>query len=283
MNAKMDTSSENSALVTKGGVHHQEKLLGSGQTHEKYSTSLAILALLKNPMLDMIHPIMYLKAAGDIFAIDMLISWILTFIFNPGVRKDNPLLERLGYDNLCVGWDTPPANIVASVIYMFCFYLIMRFCFLIHVRCSLDPDTSTFTDWSYKIFGLASAGFILVFMIPPTQSVYGHSLPFIFFIIGRGMIVLALAFEEWTTIDSKGRLFFYYYATVSVILPVVILSEYAYFDIYGEKSPWPAKITMVIDYSWFVCLALTSKVLPNNIVLNRSFELADAGDIKAVV
>jgi len=277
----MDMSGENSGLVTKGGVHHQEEKLRSDQTHEEYSNS-TLLALLKNPMLEWIHPIMYLKAAGDLLAIVLLISWILTFIFNPVIVKDNPLLERLGYNNLCVGWDTPPASFVASVLYMFCFYLIVRFCVLVHIRCSLDPNTSAFTNWSYKIFGLASAGFILVFMIPPTQSVYGHSLPFIFFIIGRGMIVLALAFEEWTTIDSKGRLFFYVYATISLILPVMYLSEYIYFDIYGEKSPWPGKITMAMDYSWFACLALTSKFLPNSMVLHRSFELVDDDDSKAV-
>ena len=161
---------------------------------------------------------------------------------------------------------------------MFTFHLVMRFCFLVHVRCSLDPDSSAFTNWSNKIFGLAAAGFILVFMIPPTQNVYGHSLPFIFYILGRGMVVLALAFEEWEIIDSKGKLFFYFYATISVIMPVVILSEYAYFDIHGEKSPWPGKITMAIDYSWFACLALTSKFLPNSMVLHRSFELVDADD-----
>lgn len=285
-------SSEYSSLVTKSGVYHQEKKWDNIKSlihaddiafHEEHSTGSALLALLKNPMMDWIHPSMYLKAAGEIFALDMLISWTLTFIFNPGVVDDNPLLERLDYNNLCVGWDTFPANIVASVIYMFVFYLIMRFCFLIHARCSLNSDSSAFTDWSNKMFAFSSAFFILVFMIPPTQNVYGHSLPFIFYILSRGMIVLALAFEEWDTIDGKGRFFFYFYATISLVLPVVILCEYIYFDFKTEKSPWPGKITMVIDYSWFACLALTSKFLPNGMVLHRSFELFDDGAIKAVV
>ena len=56
--------------------------------------------LMKDPMLDTIPPVIFLKAAGDGLFITLLVSWIFTLIFHPEVIADNPLKERLGFNNL---------------------------------------------------------------------------------------------------------------------------------------------------------------------------------------
>mmetsp|Transcript_11554 Transcript_11554/g.32003 ORF Transcript_11554/g.32003 Transcript_11554/m.32003 type:complete len:113 (+) Transcript_11554:314-652(+) len=63
------------------------------------------------------------------------------------------------------------------------------------------------------------------------------------------------------------------YGAISMALPIIYLSEYAYYEKHGKKSPWPYQITMILDYGWFFCLAVTAKFIPSNMVARRSFEL----------
>ena len=58
-------------------------------------------------------PERYLEAAGECFILMIGVSWALTMAFNPDVTRDNKLLDRVGYNNMCVGFDSPPARYVA--------------------------------------------------------------------------------------------------------------------------------------------------------------------------
>jgi hypothetical protein len=58
-------------------------------------------------------PERYLEAAGETFILMLLVSWALTAAFNPAILADNKLRDRVGYNNLCVGFDSPPARYVA--------------------------------------------------------------------------------------------------------------------------------------------------------------------------
>jgi hypothetical protein len=53
-----------------------------------------------------------------------------------------------------------------------------------------------------------------------------------------------------------------------------LICEYLYFEIHGQKSPWPSTITMVVDYTWFSHLCVLPFMLPNDIILVRTMELA---------
>ncbi|CAJ1457644.1 unnamed protein product [Effrenium voratum] len=72
------------------------------------------------------NPEEYAAAAGELLVISIIISWILTYFFNYGIIADNQLKRRLGYNNLCVGWDEPPAQLVAAPIFVGIIWLQMR-------------------------------------------------------------------------------------------------------------------------------------------------------------
>ena len=58
----------------------------------------------------------YLAASGEVIALAMAMSWIMAAIWNRDAIRDNPLLDRLGYNNVCVAWDEPPALYPACVL-----------------------------------------------------------------------------------------------------------------------------------------------------------------------
>ena len=47
-----------------------------------------------DPQADDIPPVIFLKGAGEALFLTLLISWIITAIFNPSVIRDNPLKDR---------------------------------------------------------------------------------------------------------------------------------------------------------------------------------------------
>jgi len=240
---------------------------------------LALLYLLKNLLSEDLHPMTYLKAAGEGLFVTLLLSWILTWIFNPDVPGNNPLLTRLGYNNLCVGWDTPPAQYLAAIMWITVAYLALRFTFTNHVRYMLSSRHIPYKSFGMAanvLFTLAVLAFVLCLMIPPTVSVWFHTLPFIGYIIGRYLIILALCLEVWSSLPVGTRVFCYVYGFISAALPIIYLSEYAYYEQYQEKSPWPWYVTFVLDYAWFACLALTSKLVPYHTVIRRRFDLDES-------
>ncbi|CAE7172060.1 KIN10 [Symbiodinium pilosum] len=65
-----------------------------------------------------LNPEDYAAASGELLVIAMVLSWILTYFFAPEIIKDNELKRRVGYNNLCVGWDEAPAKYVAAPIFV---------------------------------------------------------------------------------------------------------------------------------------------------------------------
>jgi hypothetical protein len=249
--------------------HHATSFAFAEET--KFSNGL--LVLMQNPYRYSIPPTIYLKAAGEGLFLTLLVSWIITFIFNPSIIRENPLKTRLGYNNLCVGWDSAPAAYIAVVLWIAVGYLGLRFAYMNQLRFSLDPAPNTFGVVANVCYGIGLCVFTLVLVIPPTQSVWMHSIPFIGYIWARFLIVWALFLEDWGTVTARGKIFLYFYAFVSAVLPIIYLSEYAYYAHYGAKSHWPYQITFGLDYAWFACLALTAKFLPSAIVIHQSFLL----------
>lgn len=223
-------------------------------------------------------PNTYLQAATEVIALTLALSWILTFIFNPNVIASNPLLDRLGYNNVCVGWDTFPANIVGVVGTSIGVHLGLRFVHLNESRTKLLGDklserSKTYGLISSKAFALALVMMPIIFAVPPTISVYAHSLPFLFFIVASAAVLLGRFIMFQDELSQTKAIYICIFSLCSFIYPVVLLCEYRYYDVYGEKSPWPGILTMTIDYSWFALLSLMPVMLPKDIVLLRDYKL----------
>ena len=124
-----------------------------------------------------------------------------------------------------------------------------------------------------KAFAISAVLMPVIFVIPPTKSVYLHSLPFMCFIVSSALVLLG-RFVMFQDELSQGRvLYILFFCLLSISFPMILLGEYLYFTLYGEKSPWPGTITMIVDYSWFALMSLLPFMLPNDIVLVKTTEL----------
>lgn len=64
-----------------------------------------------------IYPRQYLAACAELLGLAMVVSGIITYIFNPKQFEENPIKRMVGFNDPCVVWDAPPALYVAFVIF----------------------------------------------------------------------------------------------------------------------------------------------------------------------
>jgi len=129
-----------------------------------------------------LNPEDYSGAVGELFAVVIAMSWTLTLIFEPDIVKKNVLRDRLGYNNVCVGFDAYPANVFAAFFWALVVFFICRYAELDIMRLDLnwemgDKNKNQIPLWKYRFvyisniwLGLAYAFFIGCFVINPGYS-----------------------------------------------------------------------------------------------------------------
>ena len=113
-------------------------------------------------------PERYLEATGECFILMLLVSWILTYLFNPDVIENNPLKSRVGYNNMCVGFDTPPARYAAMPLQVLQAFLTVRYASLDNTRASLEKRTGRISRkqyWFSRVANTAYGVFMLCFPV----------------------------------------------------------------------------------------------------------------------
>jgi len=241
------------------------------ESRVKPKYNLAFLYLVKNiGDLNLINPNIFLKAGGEVLAVTIIVSSIITYIVHPEFFENNPLKDRLGYNNACVGWDTAPAVYFAFPATLCATALVLQFCYYDYVRTvKLDRElpgcVGFITNWSNFIWAVFMILFNLVFLISPEQNVYAHTTFFVLFIVGRWLTIFGIFLEFPKEFQTKEKIFMVVYTITSVSLPFIYFGEYLYYDKHGVKSPFPWWITFTLDWLWFFCLFLTSKLLPDSV------------------
>ncbi|GFH43918.1 predicted protein [Chaetoceros tenuissimus] len=129
-----------------------------------------------------------------------------------------------------------------------------------------------------KLYGVAFCFLPVMLVVTPKQHVWWHTGLFIAIIYTRLAAVLA---SFWTTkgsLDSfANKIFVGIYTAVSIAFPVMAFWQYFLFDVYpGYKERLPGKgfIPPWFMMTWFLCIVITSKFLPNDILIRRNLELA---------
>uniref|UniRef100_A0A7S3Q3K4 Uncharacterized protein n=1 Tax=Chaetoceros debilis TaxID=122233 RepID=A0A7S3Q3K4_9STRA len=257
---------------------HKDKGMFASLIDEVKGTESAVSFLWKFPENSIKDPNTYLQACFEVSAATLVLSWAITFIFNPTAINDNPLEDRLGYKNLCVGWDTFPANIVGVIGETICAHLVLRFVNLNDERMKLldnklSERVKRYGRLSSKAFALSSLLMPAIFAIPPTISVFYHTLPFLMLIVSSAAVLLGRFIMFQDELSQIKAVYICAFSLLSFVYPIVCICEFRYYDLYGEKSGWPAEITMTIDYSWFVLCALMPFMLPKDIVLITDYKL----------
>lgn len=216
------------------------------------------------------YPELYLKASGELLLLCIAIVWPLTVLMQPEFVESNPIKARMGYNNACVGFDLPPGRYVACPMLACCLSLIFRYAWLDMKRTSLVRNRlssgqfwmSMSTDVAFMVSGTM---FSLVLVVDPGSSAWGHTVPFLQFVVVRVFIVAANTFEHPEP-PRPSLVFLAVYAMVSALFLVCVVVNFAGYDAAVDKASHeptvPVGLAFSCDVVWFVCLGLTTCFLP---------------------
>jgi len=235
---------------------------------------------------EIIRPEVYLKAGGEALAILFAFCWALTYFYNPAIINKNPLKDRLGYNNLCVGFDTFPAKYVAQILWGGTVYLVIRYSWTDMQRTKLKKWSITKTQYWFSMvassmFLVSGVCFGAVFMIDPFVSVWCHSLFFIQYMVVRMICVWANMYEQNGT-STSSWIFMVVYGFATILFSGCVIFNFIMYDRHISDPDFKAPylhwgVTATFDYTWFVCLALTTKFLPDDSDIVVSYQLVPRG------
>eukprot|EP00457_Paulinella_chromatophora_P002762 gb/GEZN01002767.1/.p1 GENE.gb/GEZN01002767.1/~~gb/GEZN01002767.1/.p1 ORF type:complete len:763 (+),score=87.55 gb/GEZN01002767.1/:137-2290(+) len=239
-----------------------------------------------------VSPEVYLAVSGDILIYILIISWIITSAVETDFIFHNPLRSRLGYNNVCVAFDTPPAKWVAAVLYPLMAYFMLRYAWCDMQRSAFQWKCGDISRHQYWLsfftdmgFGCSAMLFSLTFVIPPSENAWLHSMGFMSLIVTRFFCLLANFTEarnvstiSWAWLALSGCSSFGYLLALYV--------NYSNFDKVGTPL-WGPYTNGFFDYFWFFTVYFTMKFLPDAQVLYNGkaiyTRVADRGAVKELI
>lgn len=168
-----------------------------------------------------INPEIFRIIAYVAFWIMVGISSILTLIFVPHETiEHSPIVQTFGYNTLCILFDYPPGNYVATVIYSFVGLSLDVYIFLIWIR-TVKAYQQKIVTYKFMLFATIASvfelfllsAFPLVFVIPPYKSMIGHTIPF-------------MGFELFLVLNAMHNLLFY--RKVLIFPPMLLNAGFVY-------------------------------------------------------
>ena len=249
---------------------------------------------------------MALKAAGELFAISIVVQAVVAAITHPEVFGSKHWSSRLfGYPSACVVIDTAPASYFGLVLYIFVAYLNILFCKIKLVRfhttredewTGLGMGKRIFILGSTYVFALSVSTFALCWSISPFQSIYWHTAFFSFYLVARWFAVLASIVEYNARISARNEIEHprtkvkrAVYMAIYFICTIGCSACWFADMVAGEGKGWgdaqpeleehtpliPWLVTCILDYGTLICVALTTKFLPNNPVVLANYITID--------
>ena len=100
------------------------------------------------------------------FILMIIVCWMITLRYSPEIIEKNGLKDIIGYDNLCVGFDAPPARYVAVPMQVMMAVLACRYSSLDTTRAALEFTHGNITRsqyWCSYIANTVYAGFLCCF------------------------------------------------------------------------------------------------------------------------
>ena len=91
------------------------------------------------------------------FILMIIVCWMITLRYSPEIIEKNGLKDIIGYDNLCVGFDAPPARYVAVPMQVMMAVLACRYSSLDTTRAALEFTHGNITRSQYWCARLAIA------------------------------------------------------------------------------------------------------------------------------
>eukprot|EP00931_Biecheleriopsis_adriatica_P075542 TRINITY_DN49383_c0_g1_i1.p1 TRINITY_DN49383_c0_g1~~TRINITY_DN49383_c0_g1_i1.p1 ORF type:complete len:574 (-),score=71.37 TRINITY_DN49383_c0_g1_i1:111-1832(-) len=227
---------------------------------------------------------LWLAATGECFVLCIFSSWVVTSLFNPGIFRDNILRTLVGYNNLCVGFDSAPARYIAMPLLVLQAVLANRYAYLDTIR--LNAERGTITECQYMFGKIANSVFALWMLCFPMllviladfnswASTKIHLYLFMATLFIMWMMIAGNIYEaDELTVGTK--IWFALFTAHTLALPVVGIIDILNFHPDLDSSliytiryerphpavPWP--VTAYLDYGWFIMLLLTVLFLPDS-------------------
>jgi len=236
---------------------------------------------------DMFHqrPERFLEATGECFVLCIGASWVCTSIFNPGIYKDNILRSIVGYNNLCVGFDSPPARYVAMPLLVLQAVLASRYSYLDTLRLKATREHLSGKQFWFgyiinTFFALWMMCFPMLLVITAEFDSWSSTKIHLYLFMGTlfvmWLMIAGNVYEaDEADVDCGTKVWFGLFTAHTLLLPVVGIIDVMGFgvglspdQIYTIRYvhphppvPWP--ITAYLDYGWFLLLLLTVIFLPD--------------------
>jgi len=231
------------------------------------------------------RPERWLEATGESFLLCIAVSWLITSIFNPGIYKVNILRSIVGYNNLCVGFDSPPARYVAMPLLVLQAVLAGRYSYLDTIRLLATKATLTRKQFYFAyiintVFALWMLAFPMLLVITADFMSWATTKIHLFLFMGTlfvmWLMIAGNVYEaKYEDLTFGTKVWFFMFTAHTFLLPLTGIIDVLGFhpdlppdQIYTiryEKPhppvPWP--ITAYLDYGWFMLLLLTIVFLPD--------------------
>ncbi|CAK9111577.1 unnamed protein product [Durusdinium trenchii] len=227
-------------------------------------------------------PERWLEATGECFVLCIGVSWLVTAMFNPGIFRDNILRSIVGYNNLCVGFDSPPARYVAMPLMVLQAVMAARYSYLDTIRLKatrayLSNFQFQLGYWANTIFAVWMACFPMLLVITAEFDSWTSTKIHLFLFMATLFIMWAMIagnVVEAPELELGTKVWFGLFTMHTFLLPVVGVIDVLSFhpDLKPEEIPsirhefphppipWP--VVAYLDYGWFLLLMLTVVFLP---------------------
>jgi len=241
------------------------------------------------------RPERWLEATGECFVLCIGASWTITSIFNPAIYKDNILRSLVGYNNLCVGFDSPPARYVAMPLLVLQAVLASRYSYLDTLRLKATREhLSGKQFWFGYIINTFFACWMMCFPMllvitaefDSWSSTKIHLYLFMGTLFVMWLMIAGNMYEaDEADVDIGTKVWFGLFTVHTLGLPVVGIIDVLGFgvglspdQIYTIRyvhphPPVPWFITAYLDYGWFMLLLLTVIFLPDAPPVRTSFDV----------
>ena len=263
------------------------------------------------------RPELYLDASFEVFLFMIACTWITTCIWNPNIllasKGGNRINDIFAYNNVCVGFDTPPARYVAQPLFALQSFLGVRYGNLDLLRLSLewragrvDKLSAYFNATMDILFMGTMLLWPMLLIITPDAGGFGlnyHFYVYVIFVVIMYLTILA----QFGTAPKEGillisKIWVGVYGGWTLLLLLIGFVGFNGYDYkrcpsdevklfyangthaeYCQQDPAiPVGLMSVLDYGWFILLLFATPLLPYSPALNVPISLVIDENAKLV-
>ena len=263
------------------------------------------------------RPELYLDASFEVFLFMIACTWICTCIWNPNIllasKGGNRINDIFAYNNVCVGFDTPPARYVAQPLFALQSFLGVRFGNLDLLRLSLewlagrvDNPFFYFNATMDILFMGTMLLWPMLLIITPDAGGFGLNYHFYVYVIFVVIMYLTILAQFGTApkdvIPLISKIWVGVYGGWTLLLLLIGFVGFNGYDYkrcpsdevklfyangthaeYCQQDPAiPVGLMSVLDYGWFILLLFTTPLLPYSPALNVPISLVIDENAKLV-